>query len=215
MSKQESMKEGWYLLKTRARQELRADENLTNQGFDAYCPTITRPGAAESKEEILFPGYLFLYLDLKDLDRYHKIRSTRGVSTIVQFNKVSRKLFEDGRLPAHNQSSLQELLPQPIPNGEVIIQQVKEMIVYLETDPEPVQEAFSTGDTVTVCNPLYEHLKATFVKGVSMDRGVILIQYIKEQRNANGTVEKKEIMPAKKMTVKLKDLKKTDGYQSS
>ena len=213
MSIQESMKEGWYLIKAKARQEQRAFDNLENQGFDAYCPVITTKGA-ELKEEALFPGYLFLYLDLKDLNRYHKIRSTRGVSEIVRFNRVNRRLYADGRISV-SESDLQDLLPQPIPNGETIISQVKEMIELLKNKKVTTDISFNKGDNVAICNPLYEHLKATFIKGVSVDRGVILIQYIKEQRNSEGIIEKKEVMPVKTMTVKLTDLKKVDGHQNS
>ncbi|WP_263081551.1 hypothetical protein [Endozoicomonas sp. Mp262] len=207
------MKEGWYLLKARTKQEQRAYENLENQGFDAFCPIIKRQEKGKViKEEVLFPGYLFLYLDLKDLDRYYLIRSTRGVSTVVQFNQVSRRLLEDGRLPANSGNELKELLPQPIPNGENIISQIKEMVVFLEQSRDS-DAVFHTGDVVTVCNPLFDHLKATFIKGISVDRGVILIEYIKQQRSIDGTVEEKHTRPPRKLTVKLKDLKKADGYQ--
>lgn len=212
MSIQESMKEGWYLLKAKPRREQSASDNLENQGFDAYCPSIASKGSS-LKEEILFPGYIFLSLDVKDLDRYHKIRSTRGVSEIVRFNRITRKLFADGRISVKG-SDLHHLLPQPIPCGETMIQQIKDMVQFLQNGRAEGKNLFAKGDNVTICNPLYEHLKATFIKGISVDRGLILIQYIKQQRNEEGAIEQ-TLMPVRTMTVKLGDLKKEGAHQQS
>lgn len=198
------MKEGWYLLKTKPRQEQRAEEHLENQGFDVFCPMICPSGC---KEEALFPGYIFLYLDLKDLGSFYKIKSTRGVAGIVRFDHVSRRLYADGRITSAEGHS-KHFLPKPIPNGEKVIEQIRKMVAFLATQTEDT--CFAEGDNVIIRNPLYEHLKTTFVKGVSMDRGVVLIEYIRQQRNVAGRVEKTEALPVKSVTVKLTDLKKAD-----
>ncbi|MGQ9426143.1 transcription termination/antitermination NusG family protein [Gilvimarinus sp. F26214L] len=71
----------WYLLKSKARQELRAKENLENQSIQVYLPMLTRKtGAAEP----LFPGYLFVPEDA-DRTAMGKVRSTRGVLGFVRF----------------------------------------------------------------------------------------------------------------------------------
>ncbi len=204
MTTQQSMKEGWYLLKTRTRQEQRAEEHLDNQGFDVFSPMICPAGC---KEEILFPGYLFLYLGLKDLGYYHKIKSTRGVTDIVRFDHVSRRLYADGRITSAEGSS-NHFLPKPIPNGEKVIGQIREIVTFLETQTK--DDCFAEGDNVIICNPLYEHMKATFHKELSMNRGVVLIEYITQQRNIEGHVEKTRDASVKKVTVKLADLKKAD-----
>lgn len=209
MSLYETMKEGWYLIKTKVGQEKRAIYNLENQGFGLYCPML-RVGKTVDVGEILFPGYMFLHFGLNDIHQYHKISSTRGVNDFVRFNKVDRSLYADGRISINN-SNLQYLLPQPIPQGDKIISQIKEIAKYLEEiDRNEEAIPFSKGDTVIICNPLYDHLKATFVKGISMNRGLVLIQYIRAQRNAAGDIEEIGAMSVKKLTLKLSDIQKAN-----
>ena len=70
----------WYLIKTKSRQEHVAIKNLENQDFSTYCPTVT----IKNKHIVLFPGYLFIYLD-KEKENWSPIRSTKGVSNFVRF----------------------------------------------------------------------------------------------------------------------------------
>lgn len=201
----ETLKQGWYLIKVKLREELRAVTHLENQEFEAYCPQYLEKG----RETILFPGYIFAHLTHKDMNRYHKIRSTRGVTTVVSFNQMRRKLFQEGH---HKNTSeeLQKLLPQPIPNGDKIIEQIEEMIWELngckpEQKPESIQ--FIEGEQVHYENPLFNNLRATFIKGINVDRGLILIQFINSQRKKDGTVEE-TVTSEKKISVPLRDLEK-------
>lgn len=79
----------WYLLQCKARQDVRALQNLTRQGFTCYWPTrpVERRRAGEHfvTEEPLFPGYGFIRLDCVN-DCWSTIRSTRGVLQLVRFN---------------------------------------------------------------------------------------------------------------------------------
>ena len=70
----------WYLIKTKSRQEHVAIENLENQKYSTYCPTIT----IKNKHIVLFPGYLFIHLD-KERENWSPIRSTKGVVNFVRF----------------------------------------------------------------------------------------------------------------------------------
>ena len=70
----------WYLIKTKSRQEHVAIKNLENQDYSTYCPTVT----IKNKHIVLFPGYLFIYLD-KEKENWSPIRSTKGVSNFVRF----------------------------------------------------------------------------------------------------------------------------------
>ena len=72
--------QNWYLIKTKSRQEHVALENLENQGYSTYCPIVT----INNKHIVLFPGYLFIYLD-KEKENWSPIRSTKGVSNFVRF----------------------------------------------------------------------------------------------------------------------------------
>jgi len=81
----------WFLVHCKSRQEFRALENLTEQGYVCYLPTI-RAGKTSSAgiyltdkpERALFPGYLFVRLSPDS--NWHSLRCTRGVLRIVGFN---------------------------------------------------------------------------------------------------------------------------------
>ena len=50
----------WYLIKTKPRQESTAIIDLENQEYTTYCPMVK----INKKNVVLFPGYIFIYLDL-------------------------------------------------------------------------------------------------------------------------------------------------------
>lgn len=86
---------GWYVVYARPRQETRAMENLCNQGFKCFLPTICverlRGGHRAMISEALFPRYLFVYLEA-GRSNWSAIRSTRGVSHLVRFGGVAARL---------------------------------------------------------------------------------------------------------------------------
>ncbi len=197
-----AFRQGWYLLKTKVREEERAQAHLENQDFEVYCPMIKEKGRSVP----LFAGYLFIRLDIKDLPTYHKIRSTRGVSEFVRFNRVAHKLHKQGKLAT---DEMGVLLPCPIPNGDQLIEQI-ELFAMMHGAEAPVVKpdttGFSQGETVLYDNSLFSHLEATFVKGVNMSRGVILIQFIESQRTEDGV--ERQVVAEKTFEVALKDLQK-------
>ena len=70
----------WYLIKTKPRQENTAIINLENQEYTTYCPIAK----INKKNVVLFPGYVFIYLD-KHNENWSPIRSTKGVINFVRF----------------------------------------------------------------------------------------------------------------------------------
>jgi transcriptional antiterminator RfaH len=82
---------GWYVVYARPHQETRAMENLCNQGFKCFLPTIRverlRDGHRAMISEALFPRYLFVCLEA-GRSNWSAIRSTRGVSHLVRFGGV-------------------------------------------------------------------------------------------------------------------------------
>jgi len=80
--------EQWYAVHTKARDESLAEEHLGRQGFATFLPRIKasrrRRGRWREVIEPLFPGYLFIRLDLHTQDS-SPIRSTRGVLGLVRF----------------------------------------------------------------------------------------------------------------------------------
>jgi len=70
----------WYLIKTKTRQENIAIQNLKNQEYSTYCATVK----IDNKHVVLFPGYIFIYLDNKK-ENWSPIHSTKGVVDFVRF----------------------------------------------------------------------------------------------------------------------------------
>lgn len=82
----------WFVIYSKPRQEVRAYENLLNQGFEAYLPTCRVQKIIKSKLfieiEPMFSRYLFVRLD-DVTTNWFPIRSTRGVAKLLQIGKDS------------------------------------------------------------------------------------------------------------------------------
>jgi transcriptional antiterminator RfaH len=84
----------WYAIYTKPRQEQRAAENLRNQGYNCFLPTITvdkvKNNVVIAVQQPLFGRYLFIELSAST-SNWMPIRSTKGVSNMVSFaNKPAR-----------------------------------------------------------------------------------------------------------------------------
>lgn len=80
----------WFVIHTKPRQELRALQNLQQQGYECYLPLLPverlQRGAVVQAQEALFPRYLFVKLDPSMQGKsWTPIRSTKGVSRLVSF----------------------------------------------------------------------------------------------------------------------------------
>lgn len=94
----------WYLVHTKPRQEKCALQNLEQQGYQCYLPTLPseklHQGALTVIDEPLFPRYLFIRLCLDTSAKsWGPIRSTKGVSQLVSFGVKPAKV-EDGLIEA-------------------------------------------------------------------------------------------------------------------
>jgi len=87
-STSKSIQPQWYVVKTKARKESVAYEQLTRQNFVCFYPQLLvrrkRNGRYIRVVEALFKNYLFVNLDLS-LHNIAPIRSTRGVHGLVRF----------------------------------------------------------------------------------------------------------------------------------
>jgi transcription elongation factor/antiterminator RfaH len=76
----------WYAVHTLPFSELRAREQLGNQGFRTFLPkrrkTVRHARKLREVEAPFFPRYLFVVLDM-DRDRWRSINGTFGVSSLV------------------------------------------------------------------------------------------------------------------------------------
>ena len=88
----------WYVIHTRPRQEERALENLTRQGYKAWMPWLEvekiRGGRITKVIEPMFSRYLFIQLD-QVTTNWGPIRSTLGVSKLVTFGNKAASISNE------------------------------------------------------------------------------------------------------------------------
>jgi transcriptional antiterminator RfaH len=78
----------WVLIYTKAKQEIKANENLQKQGFNTFLPLITRTNKNSEFQSLVpvFPRYFFAQINL-ELDNWTSIKYSYGVSHIVMFSE--------------------------------------------------------------------------------------------------------------------------------
>lgn len=88
----------WFVIQCKGGESFRAAENLENQGFEIFHPTIRlrrkRQGSLCWVTEPLFPFYLFIRLN-QATSNWAPIRSTRGVAKLVSFGHVPAQVPEE------------------------------------------------------------------------------------------------------------------------
>ena len=76
----------WYVVNTQAQQEARAELNLRRQGFEVWLPRFQRARRHARRIDTvlapLFPGYLFVRLDLS-VQPWRAINGTFGVVRLL------------------------------------------------------------------------------------------------------------------------------------
>lgn len=76
----------WYAVALQPHADALARDQLERQGFDVYAPTLVRTvrhaRQFRTKEVPLFPGYLFVRLDLGEM-RWRSVNGTRGVRRLL------------------------------------------------------------------------------------------------------------------------------------
>jgi transcriptional antiterminator RfaH len=88
----------WYVVKTKARAEKVASVNLQRQGYRVFLPEISKEryqrGQWQPLDEPLFPGYLFVQLEV-GVQNFAPIRSTTGVINLVRFSTMPEPMPEN------------------------------------------------------------------------------------------------------------------------
>ncbi len=73
----------WLVASFKINEINRTEINLINQNFDYYLPKIiTKKINSEAKEEMLFPGYIFINTSLEN---YSALQFTRGIKNVIRF----------------------------------------------------------------------------------------------------------------------------------
>jgi transcriptional antiterminator RfaH len=144
----------WYAIYTKPRQERRAAENLSNQGYHCFLPTITvdvvKKNAVVGVQQPLFGRYLFIELSAST-SNWMPIRSTKGVSNMVSFaNKPAR-----------------------VPS---------ELITALQAAPALVQHRFEANAAMTIQSGAFAGLSAVFQRLVTApdgeSRALVLVELL-------------------------------------
>ncbi len=145
----------WYLVKTKPRQEDTAIINLENQEYCTYCPIVL----INKKRTVLFPGYIFIYLD-KKTENWSPVRSTKGVSNFVRFG------LNFAQVP------------------DTVIEFIKTNQI---TSTEKLRElnSFKKGDKVQISDGAFKNCIAIFKSFKSDERVILLMNLLGQQQTIN------------------------------
>ena len=145
----------WHLVYTKPRKESLALEKLSEQGLIGYLPMKPveriRRGKRQVLQEPLFQRYVFILADDRFLMRRHAIRSTPGVSHLVQIGETDASVDD-------------ELIG---------------IIRSLEAGHQDQVEAyFKPNSVVKITQGIYHDLEAIFVEDQGEQRALLLIQML-------------------------------------
>jgi transcriptional antiterminator RfaH len=165
--KLETIHQAWYVVHTKPRQEVRALENLQNQGFTCFMPTLQvqklRNQKVQTVTEPMFSRYLFIQLD-DQTQNWGPIRSTLGVSKLVSFG------------------------PQPakVP---------PEFIEFLQDAPlETLERMFAPGDDVQIASGPLQGLEGKYLAHDGETRAFVLVDLLGQPQKLRLTVESLRIV---------------------
>jgi transcriptional antiterminator RfaH len=146
-------------LQCKPRQDERARINLLQQNYVTFCPQLVSERLVRGKPqrvlEFLFPGYLFIQLSRED--HWAPIRSTRGVSRIVEFNHV------------------------PAIVADQVIEHLR--VRCLESlDPDSVQ-VLEPGEKLQIVHGPLSPLEGVFLSMLGAERVMLLLQFLNRQQH--------------------------------
>ncbi|CAI8976973.1 Transcription antitermination protein RfaH [Pseudomonas sp. IT-347P] len=153
-----SERPNWYLLQCKPRQDERAHLNLLQQNYVVFHPQILTErvirGKRQRLRESLFPGYLFIQISRHD--NWAPLRSTRGVSRIVEFN--------------HG----------PAIVAEHIIEHLRSRC--FEASTTKPDEALKPGENLQIVSGPLAPLEGVFLGLHGTDRVMILLQFLNREQ---------------------------------
>ena len=158
----ETNNSAWYVVHTKPRQEARALENLQNQGFNCFLPTMQvqklRNQRVQTITEPMFSRYLFIQLN-EQTQNWGPIRSTLGVSKLVSFG------------------------PQPAKVPPEFIDLLK------EAPTETLERMFAPGDAVQVASGPLQGLEGRYVAHDGETRAFVLVELLGQPQKLRMAVE--------------------------
>ena len=172
MSETTSAVEGeraWYVAKTKPRLEQQTATALVPLGIETYLPRIkpSRRGYLSARSELLFPGYLFVQLDLST--DWRRARFAKGISYFLGA----------------------EGAPTAVPDALV-----EEIRAQVERRQKGWQSLYRKGERVRVVGGPLDGLEAIFEEGRSgAHRSLILVEIV--SRLVRVEVESSRLWPAR------------------
>ena len=148
----------WFTVSTHQRREIIARINLERQGYRVVCPNIIvrkrRRGKWEAIVEPMFPGYLFVELEL-GADNTAPIRSTIGCIGLVRFG----------------------IEPQPVPFSVI------HPLMQLDESPAEFVKSCSSGDKLRFEEGPFKGLEAVFKLSKGKERAEVLLTLLGRQNS--------------------------------
>lgn len=158
----------WYVAKTKPRLEQQTAAALIPLGVETYLPRITpgRRGYLSARTALLFPGYLFVRLDLGT--EWRRARFAKGISYFLGSEGV----------------------PTAVPD-----ELVEEIRAQVERRQNGWQSLYAKGERVKVVGGPLDGLEAIFEEGRSgAKRSLILVEIV--SRLVRVEVESARLWPA-------------------
>lgn len=117
----------WYVAQTHPHAEEKAFGHLKRQGFRAYLPRYQKSRRHARKVELvrapLFPGYLFINLDVSS-ERWRPIKSTVGIARLICVGDkplaVPEGIVEDIMSKESDDGLLEVMDPSPWAPGDTV-----------------------------------------------------------------------------------------------
>ena len=148
----------WHLIYTKPQQEKVALDNLNRQNYQCYLPLINKEKIFRGKKilikEPMFPRYLFVRLSHDGQQNWSPIRSTIGVSHLVNFGGLAVSLDDE------TMDNLQQKIDKAL-----------------------VVKVFSMGDKVEILKGPFKGMEAIFKSFNGKDRAVLLLSFMLKQIN--------------------------------
>jgi len=171
----------WILVYTKVKEEQRAKKNLENQGFEVFLPLIVFAGPNQKKSTTLktmFPRYLFVKINT-ELDKWSRIKSTRGVSHLVIFGQRAAEIPNQVIVYLKSRADENDIFRQKI-----------------------MRQEFQRGDKLVIEKGVFKNKEATFLAKKSKERVRILLRFVNHLITADipaCDVGQKEIIEAFKL----------------
>lgn len=156
---------GWLAIQIKPREEKRAIENLTNQGFQSYFPSIyslpQQSRNSKIKKEPMFPGYAFVRVS--ENIKLKSLNSTRGIIKIIRFG-------DEYPLLDHQDIA--------------VIQSIEHSSL-----KDPKQETYNIGEQIIIISGPLKDQKGTISKEISNHRVEILYTMLNRAHLINMQIQ--------------------------